>query len=203
MDDRGDRIEESERFLARGGADALGEAGRGEGAGGDDRKAFGGELVHPLADDGDVGMRLERGGDAGREAVAVDGQRRAGGNLVHVALGEDQRAEIAHFLMEQADGVALGIVRAERVGADELGEAVGVVGGGHMARAAHFRELYLVPGLSELPCGFGAGEAAADDVDVVSHGGRIARCGPHDKACRLAMLGAWRPVPPACSSSPP
>ncbi len=40
--------------LPVGAADALGEAGGGERAGGDDGQALGGELIDPLADDGDV-----------------------------------------------------------------------------------------------------------------------------------------------------
>jgi hypothetical protein len=60
------------------------------------------------------------------------------------------------------------------VRADHFGEAVGVVRRGGVAAAAHFAEADPEAGLGELPCGFGSGEAATDDVDVVAHEGRVA-----------------------------
>src|SRR5690606_18646360 len=77
MDDRGDGIEESELVLAGGGADALGQAGRGERAGGDDDKAGFGQRIDALANDLDVRMRCERRRDAIGEAVTIDGERGA------------------------------------------------------------------------------------------------------------------------------
>lgn len=118
-------------------------------------------------------MRLQRSGDAGGKAVAVDRQRGAGGHLVLVPLAQDQRAQCAHLLVDQADGVALRIVGAEAVRADELGEVIGVVRGGVLTRAAHFGEADLVAGLGKLPGGLAPGEPAADDVDVVGHRGRL------------------------------
>ena len=56
-----------------------------------------GQRVDPFADDRDVGMRFERVGDAGREMVAVDRQRRSGGHLVLVGLAHDQRIQRAAF----------------------------------------------------------------------------------------------------------
>ena len=67
---------------------------------------------------------------AAEKPVAVDRERAAGRHLMGVALRHDERAEAAHLLVQQADRVGLGVVRAERVGADELGEAVGLVGVG-------------------------------------------------------------------------
>ena len=66
--------------------------------------------------------------------------------------------------MEQADGVGRRVVRAEGVGADELGEAVGLV----RLRAADRAHLvqdhgHAAPG--DLPGGLRPGEAAPDDVD--------------------------------------
>ena len=73
-------------------------------------------------------MRVERGGDRAGEAVAIDRQRAAGGHLVGIRRAHDQRAEPAHLRMQQADGVVLVVVGAERVRADELGERGGLVG---------------------------------------------------------------------------
>ncbi len=141
--------------------------GRCKRAGGDDRGAVG-KRVDPLADEFDIGMRLDRAGDALREAVAIHRQRRAGGHAVRVAFAQDQRTQRAHLGMQQPDRVLLGIVGAEAVRADQFGELVGLVRGGAFD-AAHFAEAHLEAGLGELPGGFGSGEAAADDVDVV-HG---------------------------------
>ena len=56
-------------------------------------------------------------------------------------------------------------VALERVAADEFGEAVGLVRV-RGADRAHFVESYVEAALGELPCGFGSGEASADDGDV-------------------------------------
>ena len=50
-----------------------------------------------------------------------------GRNLVLVGRTHHQRIEPAHFLVQQADRVVLVVVRAQRVGADQLGELVGLV----------------------------------------------------------------------------
>ena len=73
---------------------------------------------------GCVGKRC---GDGIGEAFAIDGERAAGGHLVEVAHPHDQRAGAAQLFVEEADGVGLAIVGAERVGADQLGETVGLV----------------------------------------------------------------------------
>ena len=48
-------------------------------------QSAGGRPGDLLAGDGDQRMRLEPGGDGGRKAVAVDGERAAGRHLVGVA----------------------------------------------------------------------------------------------------------------------
>ena len=125
-------------------------------------------------------MRLDAAGDFVGEAFAVDRQRRSGRHLVDLGGGHDEAAERAHFLVEQADRIGLGVVGAEAVRADHLGKPVAVVRGGGVAAAAHFAEADLEAGFGELPRGFGAGEAAADDVNVVGH----ARSLPSDRAAR-------------------
>ena len=83
VDDRGDGVEEGEGAFAGFGGDGFGELRAGQRAGGDDRRMVG-ERVDPLADDGDVGVLLDRARDLGGESLAVDRQRRAGGNPVLV-----------------------------------------------------------------------------------------------------------------------
>ena len=83
----------------------------------------------------DQRMVVQRLGDGGRKAVAIDRQRAAGGHLVGVGRAHDQRAQPAHFGVQQADRVVGGVVGAERIGADQFGEAIGAVGLGHPCRA--------------------------------------------------------------------
>src|SRR5690606_6800650 len=83
--------------------------------------------------------------------------------------------------MDHADGIGGGVVGAEGIRADELGETVRLVGVG-AAHAAHFVEDYGYAGLGDLPGGFRAGQPAADDVDggegFVSHAALISRLPP-------------------------
>ena len=77
--------------------------------------------------------------------------------------------EPPHFLVEQADGIVLGIVGAEAVRADHFGQAVALVRGRGVAAAAHFAQADLQPGLGQLPRRFRPGQPAADDVDIEGH----------------------------------
>ena len=91
-----------------------------------------------------------------------------------VRRAHDQRIQSPHFLVEQADGIMLGIVGAEAVRAHHLGEAVGLVRRRAVAPAAHFGQAHLEPGLGQLPRRFRPGQPAADDVNVMGHGIRLA-----------------------------
>ena len=99
----------------------------------------------------------------GGEAVAVDGERAAGRQLVGVGRAHDQRARAPHLLVQQADGIVGGIVGAEGVGADQLGQAVGEMRIG-AAHRPHLVQHHGHAGRRDLPGGFRAGEAAADDM---------------------------------------
>ena len=89
--------------------------------------------------------------------------------------------------MEYAHRVAIGIVGAEAVGADQLGEMIGVVGG-RALDAAHLGEADLTACFCELPGGFGTGEAAADDMDIV-HEARHSRADRAKEPWREAVVG--------------
>jgi hypothetical protein len=172
MHDRRDGIEEGELRLAGDRADVFRERGRSEGAGRDDDAVpVGGRHRDFAARERDERMVFERLRHGGGEAVAVDGKRTARGHLVGVAAAHDQGAEPAHLLVQQAHRIMLRIVRAEGVGADELGIAVGLVRVGHLKRP-HLVQHNRDPGLRELPRGFGTGEAAADDVNGFQGHGR-------------------------------
>ena len=178
MNDRRDGVEEGERVLARQLGDRFGERRRGERAGRDDdavpiRRRQCRDL---LAVDFDQRMGGERSGDGGGEAFAIDRQRSAGRHLIGVGRAHDQRAEPAHLLMQQTDGVVLLVVGAERVRADELGERRGLVGRGG-AHGPHLVQHDRNAARGDLPSGLAAGKPAADDVDRwnarVSHGTKL------------------------------
>jgi hypothetical protein len=65
--------------------------------------------------------------DGAGKAVAVDGQRAAGRHLCASAARMISEPQRPHLGVQQADGVVLGVVGAEGVGADQLGQAVGLV----------------------------------------------------------------------------
>ena len=102
--------------------------------------------------------------DRGGEAVPVDGERAARRHAMRVGGAHDERAATPHLLVQQADGVVLGVVRAEGIGADELGEAVGDMRRGAAVRP-HLHEHHRDAGARELPRRLASGEAAADDMN--------------------------------------
>ena len=98
------------------------------------------------------------------KSVTVNRQSAAGRHLVCVGSAHDERAEPAHFLVQQADGVVLRVVGTKRIRADELGAAVSLVN-----RRASFRPHFVQHDrnacLRKLPGCLRAREAAADDVN--------------------------------------
>ena len=116
--------------------------------------------------------------------MPVDREGATRGQLVLVSRAHDQRAAAAHLFMEKADGVVLMIVRAEAVGAHQLGQAIGLVSVGAAYRA-HFVENDFGAGFGRLPGSFRAGKTAADDMDDLGHGGRY-QAGHVEAITRLA-----------------
>ncbi len=166
MNDRRNRVEESERGFAGRGEDRLGEGGRGEGASGNDYAVPAGrrQTRDLFATNLDQRVLSYGAGHGRREAVAVDRERAARRDLVRIGGPHDQRAEAAHLLVQQADRAGLPVIGAKRVGADELGESRRPVGCGGIVRThlvQHDREAVI----RDLPGGLGAGKAAADDMD--------------------------------------
>ena len=201
MHDRRDGVEEGERVLARERADRGGEIGRGERAGGDDDAVpFLRRQRHFAARQRNERLRRQRRRNRIREPVAVHGKRAAGGNLLAVRRAHDQRAEPAHFGVQQADCVVFLVVGAERIRADQFSVAIGLVRGGR-AQRPHFMQLDRDAGLRQLPGGFRAGEAAADDVDRFRDHGRNLGIGPgHGNAKKEnALDGRGRVSDSACS----
>src|SRR5918993_1225251 len=79
-------------------------------------------------------------------------------HLMGVALRHDERTQGPHLLMEQADGIGRGIVGAEGVGADELGEPGGLMRFRPTDRA-HLVQDHGHAAPSDLPGGFRPGQA--------------------------------------------
>ena len=170
MHDRRDRVEEGQRVRAGALADRFRERGRGQRAGGDDDavpvlRRQPGDL---LARNRYQRMRFERRRDRGGKTVAVDRERAARRHLMGVGRAHHQRAEPAHLLVQEADGIVLAIVGAERVGADEFRELVALVHGGR-AHRPHLMQHHGDAARRDLPRRFRAGEAAADDVNGFGH----------------------------------
>ncbi|CAH1660522.1 hypothetical protein CHELA1G11_11778 [Hyphomicrobiales bacterium] len=166
MDDRGNRVEEGELPFAGERPYGVRQGRRGERAGGDDGFAPGlGWQARDLGPDNfDIRMAGERACDGCGESLTIDSQRATGGHLMAVSHCHDERRQPPHLLMEEADSICLGVVGAEGIGADQLGQTFALVGGRRRGRP-HLVENDRLAGLRDLPGGFGAGEATADDVN--------------------------------------
>ena len=174
MNDGRDGVEERERSFAGERADRGAQAWRGQRPRRDnDAAPVGGRQAVDFARErrSTSGLRLSALRDRVGERVAIDGERAAGRQLRPVAGRHDERAGAAHLLMQQPDGVVLPIVGAERVRADELGAAAGLVRVRH-ARGAHFVQHDGNAGARDLTRGFGARKAGADDVNGSDRHGR-------------------------------
>src|SRR5262245_9916451 len=171
MHDRRNGIEKSQFALTGELLDGGRQGWRRERTGGDDDAVpLGRRQAGNLGSlDRNQGMAVERPRHRASEVVAIDGERPARGQLVSIAGGHDQGARAPHLLVQQSDRVRASIVGAEGIGADELGQGVGLVGFGHPGRA-HFVQDDAHPGAGDLPGSLAAGESAADDMNgVVLH----------------------------------
>ena len=81
----------------------------------------------------------------------------------HVRRQHHERSEAPHLFFQQSDGV-VELVAAQRVGAHELGQLIGLVHGGRPHRP-HLVEDDADTGAGSLPGCLGPREPAADDVD--------------------------------------
>ena len=78
----------------------------------------------------DLDQRMvgDRRADLLGKGFTVDGKRAAGGDTVRIRCRDDQGSQDTHLGMQDADRIALGIVGAEGVGADQLRQPVGLMG---------------------------------------------------------------------------
>ena len=149
--------------------DLSGQRPLGQGTGGDQHRlglVDGGGL---LPADGDVGLGLHQGGDAGAEGVPVHRQGPAGGHPHRLGGGQQAGAHPAHLLFQKARGGVqpLGL---EAVGADQLGKAGVLVGGGKMGGLLFVQgDVHPLPGQPEG--GLASGQARPYDrcVQYIAH----------------------------------
>ena len=119
--------------------------------------------AHPH--DLDARMRRQLLRDVAREALAIDGKRTARRHASRIRRRHDERAQAAHLLLENADGV-LKSRTAQRIAADKLGEVRRLVRRGR-CDGAHLVEQDLDAALGSLPGGLAAGESRARDDDLL------------------------------------
>src|SRR5205814_2472917 len=100
FDDGRGGVVEVELLLAGDSPDGGGERIGSQRAGGDDNRQVVGNPGHLLAQDRLSAGSFETAGDLGGEGIAVYGERAAGGDRVLVTGGDDERAELAHFLLQ-------------------------------------------------------------------------------------------------------
>ena len=107
---------------------AVGERWRRQRAGGDDDAVpiLGRQSGDFLAADVDQRMFFQRGGDGAGKAVAVDCKRAARRHLVGVGRAQHQRAEPAQLRMQEANGVGVLVVGAQRIGAHQFRKVAGL-----------------------------------------------------------------------------
>ena len=91
------------------------------------------DVLHPLPVNGDVRLSLHHPGDFGAEGVAVHGQRTACGHAGRLGGVQELTAHPAHLLFQQAGG-GVQTFGFQAVGADELREALALVGRGEVGR---------------------------------------------------------------------
>ena len=168
--DRRDRVVEVEVLGVRQALEVLGQRVGGQRARGHDRRAVGRNLRHRLVQDANVRVALQGLRDRLREEVAVHGQGRARRHPHRVRRFDDEGAQAAHLFLEDAGG-ALDFGGAEGVGADQFGQVPGLVGG-CLLLGAHLVEGDPGATIRSLPGGLGAGQAPADDDDILAHGGQ-------------------------------
>ena len=164
IDDGRDGVEKGQRFGARLCRDGLSQTLRRQRSGGDDPMTAVGQGGDLAVLDPNIRMRAQSGGHGGGKRIAIHSQGTTGGQGVGVGHVHDQPVGVAHFPMQQPDGVLFTIVRAEGIGADHFRQIAGLVSkSGDLG--AHFVNDDAHAGLCRLPGRFGPGHAAADDME--------------------------------------
>ena len=127
------------------------------------------KLIHNLkiANNGDFGMFVERALNFGGEHIAIHSHGRPGRHTGFLASTHHKAVELAHLVMQQADGILRIVVGTEAVRTDQFGEPVGLVRGGGVPATAHFGQSHAEAALRELPRRLAPRETAADDVDIM------------------------------------
>lgn len=145
-----------------------------------------------FADHADVGFGSDGLGDAAGELDAIDGEGVACRHGCCICKGQKHGVRAAHFLLQEP-GRGIGRFALEGVGADELTEIDGLVGGGEARLAvdhgAHFVEIDLAAEARSGQRGFRTGEASANDTYLhlaASTPASLSRASPVTRTLRQA-----------------
>ena len=130
--DGGHGVVEVEALIAGQAADLVRQRTVRQGAGGHEDGGALVDVLHPLPVNGDVRLSLHHPGDFGAEGVAVHGQRTARGHAGRLGGVQELTAHPAHLLFQQAGG-GVQTLGFQAVGADELREALALVGRGEVS----------------------------------------------------------------------
>ena len=116
---------------------------------------------------GDPRMRGDAGFDRVGKLLAIDGKCAAGRNCGFARAGDNDRIEPGQLFFQKPDGI-FKRGAAQRVAADELGQARGLMRRS-AAQRTHLEKVDLNPGAGSLPCRFAAGKPAPDDGEARRH----------------------------------
>jgi len=159
-DNGGQGIIEIEVGLPHQVADPLRQGAGGQRAGSDDRGA-GGDLGDFLAAHGDGGGAADGCGDSFGEDIAIHGQRPTGRQGALVGAADDQAAQAAHLLFEQAQR-PIHPRRSQAVAANQLSKLSGRVGLGGSPRP-HLEQIDCQTALCSLPGSLRTGQTRTDN----------------------------------------
>ena len=169
INNRRNGIEESQLIAARHFPDSFRQGGGGKRAGGDNHMLpIGRNFRHFFALNCNIRMRFNVVCHGLRKAFAVNSQRATCRHLMRVSAGHNKALAVAQFGMQQTYRIGFGVVGTKRIGTHQLGQPVGDMGIGFTHRA-HFMQHHLNTGGSRLPCRFGTGQSAANNVKYFAH----------------------------------
>jgi hypothetical protein len=161
-EDRGDGVEEGQSGGAEAAPYGLRERVGRERTGGHDRWSRR-KILQLFAHDPDTWLGLQRTRHVIREQVSIYRQRAAGGNSPPVRDTQQKAAEVPHLGLQDAVR-SVQVLRLEGIGADDLGQVIGLVGR-RRTGGTHLVQVHAVPQGHKLPRRLGPGETAADHRD--------------------------------------
>jgi hypothetical protein len=109
-------------------------------------------------------MRFNGAGHLRRKYIAIHRERLTTRHAGDGSGAQQQRVQTPEFFFEKPRCGWM-LIALERIAADQLGQAIGLVCVGGSDRA-HFVQNHIDPALRQLPRGFGTGQAASGHYDA-------------------------------------